>query len=122
MITERLLAATSSDTVRTRCITGKPARMLRSLYTEAWDGPESPGTLPMPLQHLATAEAQQRVRRAAMAGSPTAAELAVTPVGQIVGRMNQLRPARQVVSGMVDEYFDAVERMAGLMEQTEKGA
>ncbi|MHC4342889.1 MAG: hypothetical protein ACYSX0_22095, partial [Planctomycetota bacterium] len=62
------------------------------------------------------------VRRAALAGSPTAAELTVTPVGQIVGRMNQLRPARHVVSEMVDEYFDTVERMARLMEETEKGA
>jgi NAD(P)H-dependent flavin oxidoreductase YrpB (nitropropane dioxygenase family) len=122
MITERLLAATSRDTVRSRCITGKPARMLRSRYTEAWDSPESPGTLPMPLQFLATAEAEQRVRRAALAGSSTAAELAVTPVGQIVGRMNQLRPARQVFSEMIDEYFDTVDRMTRLMEETEKGA
>lgn len=116
MLKERLVAATSSDTVRTRCITGKPARMLRSKFTEAWDGPESPGALPMPLQYLATAEAEQRVRRAMLAGSATAAELAVTPVGQIVGRMNQLRPARQVVSEMVDEFLDTVERMASLME------
>jgi len=122
VITERLLAATSSDTVRTRCITGKPARMLRSRYIDAWEGADSPGPLPMPLQHLATAEAHQRVRRAAMAGNPAAAELTVTPVGQIVGRMNQLRPARQVVSAMVDEYLDAVERLAGLTKQAEKGA
>jgi NAD(P)H-dependent flavin oxidoreductase YrpB (nitropropane dioxygenase family) len=121
-ITERLIAASSSDTVRSRCITGKPSRMLRSKYTEAWDGPESPGTLPMPLQFLATAEARQRVRRAAQAGSPTAAELEITPVGQIVGRMNQLRPARRVVSEMVDEYLDSVERMAQLMEGSENGA
>jgi NAD(P)H-dependent flavin oxidoreductase YrpB (nitropropane dioxygenase family) len=98
VMTERLLAASSSDTVRTRCVTGKPARMLRSGYIEAWDSPEAPGALPMPLQ------------------------LEVTPVGQIVGRMNQLRPARQVVSEMVDEYLDTVERMARLMEETEKGA
>jgi len=122
MITDRLLAATSSDTVRSRCISGKPARMLRSKFTEAWDGPDSPGTLPMPLQYLATAEAEQRIRRAAVAGSPTAAELAVTPVGQIVGHMKQRLPARQVVSDMVDEYLDTVERMAQLTEATEKGA
>jgi hypothetical protein len=73
----------------------------------------------MPLQYLATAEAQQRVRRAVLTGNPAAAELAVTPVGQIVGRMNQLRPARQVVSAMVDEYLDTVERMARLMEETD---
>jgi NAD(P)H-dependent flavin oxidoreductase YrpB (nitropropane dioxygenase family) len=122
MITDRLLAATSSDTVRSRCISGKPARMLRSKFTEAWDGPDSPGTLPMPLQYLATAEAEQRIRRAAVAGSPTAVELAVTPVGQIVGHMNQRLPARQVVSDMVDEYLDTVERLAQLTEATEKGA
>ncbi len=122
VIIERLLAATSRDTVRTRCITGKPARMLRSRYTDEWESPDSPDPLPLPLQHLATAEAHQRVRRAAMAGSRTAAELTVTPVGQIVGRMNQLRPARQIVLEMVDEYFDAVERMAKLLEETEKRA
>jgi NAD(P)H-dependent flavin oxidoreductase YrpB (nitropropane dioxygenase family) len=122
MIKERLLKATSSDTVRSRCISGKPARMLRSKFAEAWDGPESPGTLPMPLQYLATAEAEQRVRRAMLAGSTTAAELAVTPVGQIVGRMNQLLPARQVLSDMVNECLDTVEQMARLMEDTEKGA
>jgi NAD(P)H-dependent flavin oxidoreductase YrpB (nitropropane dioxygenase family) len=119
MIKERLLAATSSDTVRSRCISGKPARMLRSKFTEAWDGPESPGTLPMPLQYLATAEAEQRVRRAMLAGNTTAAELAVTPVGQIVGRMNQLLPARQVLSDMINECLDTVEQMARLMEDSE---
>jgi len=121
MIKERLLAATSSDTVRSRCITGKPARMLRSKFTEAWESPESPGTLPMPLQFLATAEAEQRVRRAMLAGSRSAAELAVTPVGQIVGRMNQLRPARQVLSEMVNECFDTLERMGRLMDEAESG-
>ena len=122
MIKERLLAATSSDTVRSRCISGKPARMLRSKFTEAWDGPGSPGALPMPLQYPATAEAEQRVRRAMLAGSTTAAELAVTPVGQIVGRMNQLLPARQVFSEMVNEYLDTVDRMARVLEETEQGA
>jgi NAD(P)H-dependent flavin oxidoreductase YrpB (nitropropane dioxygenase family) len=118
VVTERLLAAGSSDTVRTRCITGKPARMLRNRYSEAWDGPDSPGALPMPLQYLATAEAQQRVRRAVASGNTAAAELAVTPVGQIVGRMKQLRPARQVFSEMVDEYLDTIERLARLMDST----
>lgn len=122
VITERLLAATSNDTVRTRCITGKPARMLRSRYTEEWDEASSPSPLPMPLQHLATAETHQRVRRSAMAGNEAAAELTVTPVGQVVGKMNQLRPARQVLSQLVDEYLDTVERMARLLEEIEEGA
>jgi NAD(P)H-dependent flavin oxidoreductase YrpB (nitropropane dioxygenase family) len=119
-VTERLLAATSNDTVRSRSITGKPARMLRSKWTEEWEGPESPGPLPMPLQFLATAEAEQRVRRAALAGSPSAQELTVTIVGQIVGSMNQLRPARQVFSDVLDEYLDTVDKMGKQVEGSEE--
>lgn len=120
-VTERLLAATSNDTVRSRSITGKPARMLRSRWTEAWDGPDSPGTLPMPLQLLATSDAVQRASRAALTGNSAAAELTVTIAGQIVGSMNQVRPARQLVSDLIDEYFDSVERMTRLMEESEHG-
>ncbi len=122
MVIERMLAATSSDTVRSRCVTGKPVRMLRSRYTEAWESPGSPDTLPMPLQFLAGAEAEQRVRTAIQAGNRSAAELSITPVGQIVGSMKQLRSTRQVISDLIDEYFDAVERMARLTRETEKGA
>ena len=46
VVTDKLLAATSTDTVRSRAFTGKPARQLRTGWTEAWDAPESPGTLP----------------------------------------------------------------------------
>jgi len=121
-VTERLLAATSNDTVRSRSITGKPARMLRSKWTEEWEGEKSPGPLPMPLQFLATAEAEQRVRRAALAGDAEAQKLTVTIVGQIVGSMNQLRPARQVFSDMLDEYLETVDRLGQLVEEDEKGA
>ena len=47
---QKMLAATSSDTLRSRSRTGKPARQLRSAWTDAWDAPDSPGALPMPLQ------------------------------------------------------------------------
>ncbi len=120
-VTDRLLAATSNDTVRSRSITGKPARMLKSKWTEEWEGPESPGPLPMPLQFLATADAEQRVRTAALAGSPSAQKLTVTIVGQIVGSMNQLLPARQVFSEMLDEYLDTVDQMAQQVGENEEG-
>lgn len=44
--------ATSRDTVRSRSFTGKPARMLRNDWTEAWEQPESPKPLGMPLQYM----------------------------------------------------------------------
>jgi NAD(P)H-dependent flavin oxidoreductase YrpB (nitropropane dioxygenase family) len=108
---DKMLAATSRDTVRSKCISGKPARQLKTTYTEAWDGPESPGTLGMPLQWMATAKATQRIYRYAQTKKPGSAELLGTPVGQVVGQMNEVRAARQVVQDMVSEYIDAIERV-----------
>ncbi len=58
---EKMLAARSRDTIRSRGRTGKPARQLRSAWTDAWEGPESPGPLPMPLQGLISEPAMARV-------------------------------------------------------------
>ncbi|WP_269203689.1 nitronate monooxygenase, partial [Mycobacterium colombiense] len=50
VVKEKFLAASSSDTVRSRSMTGKPARMLRTAWTDEWDRPENPDPLGMPLQ------------------------------------------------------------------------
>jgi NAD(P)H-dependent flavin oxidoreductase YrpB (nitropropane dioxygenase family) len=113
VVKEKFLAATSSDTVRSRSITGKPARQLKSAWTGAWDGPDSPGPLPMPLQPLLVNYALYRIRRAAEAGSPGATQLVNYFVGQVVGSLDAVRPARQVLHEMIQEYVDTV---AGLSE------
>jgi NAD(P)H-dependent flavin oxidoreductase YrpB (nitropropane dioxygenase family) len=116
-LVDKMLAATSRDTVRSKCISGKPARQLKTTYTQAWDGADSPGTLPMPLQFLATANATQRIYRYAQTQKPGSAELLGTPVGQVVGQMNKVRSVKQVVQGLVDEYIDAVGRVTDLLDR-----
>ncbi len=115
-LTEKMLSARSQDTRRSRCISGKPARQLVTTYTQAWEAEDSPGTLPMPLQGMLCAEAEHRIRRHAAGGSPGSAELLGTPVGQVVGQMNQVKPAAKVVYDMVEEYVDTMERVNGLLE------
>jgi NAD(P)H-dependent flavin oxidoreductase YrpB (nitropropane dioxygenase family) len=110
-LVDKLLHASSLDTVRSRCISGKPARQLKTPYTEAWDAPTSPGTLPMPLQWMATAEATQRIYRHAQTGKPGSAQLLGTPVGQLVGQLTQRRAVKQVVQDMVSECLDALDRV-----------
>jgi NAD(P)H-dependent flavin oxidoreductase YrpB (nitropropane dioxygenase family) len=105
VIQEKLLAATSTDTVRSRAMTGKPARMLRTAWTEAWEAPESPGTLPMPLQFILNSKAMRRIARS---GNK---EMAGMPVGQIVSRMNEVRSCRDVIFEMVEEYIEVTDRM-----------
>jgi NAD(P)H-dependent flavin oxidoreductase YrpB (nitropropane dioxygenase family) len=97
IVLDKLLAASSGDTVRSRAISGKPARQLKTAWTEAWESKESPGYLPIPLMWMAQAEAVERIYHhecQALAGSP---------VGQIVGRMNTVKPTRQVMEEMVTE-------------------
>jgi len=107
---ESLLAAGSRDTVRSRSVTGKPARMLRNDWTEAWEKEGAPKPLPMPLQGMVTIDMIMRTSRYADA----AKDVAFNPVGQVVGRMNQMRPVKAVMSDLVDGYFEAVERLESL--------
>ena len=113
---EKMLKATSRDTVRSRALTGKPARQLRTAWTDAWEGPESPGTLPMPLQFMATAEAVSRIHRYAHVEGSGARELVGTPVGEIVGRMNAVRPVREIMYELVNECVDTLTRMGAMVQ------
>ena len=115
-VKEKYLRAGLGDTVRSRSITGKPARMLRTAWTDEWDGPGSPGPLPMPLQPLLVGEALARIGRVASKEGSGANQLATYFVGQVVGSMNSVKPTRRVVMEMVEEFVDAVERLHALVE------
>jgi NAD(P)H-dependent flavin oxidoreductase YrpB (nitropropane dioxygenase family) len=115
IVKEKFLSATSADTVRSRASTGKPARQLRSAWTDEWEDPDNPDPLPMPLHGMLIAEAQGRMARSA-ATNEGARKLVNYFVGQAVGQMNQVKPARQVVLDMVDEFIDAAERLGHLLE------
>lgn len=115
-VKDKFLAATSSDTLRSRSRTGKPARQLRSAWTDEWEGPQSPGTLGMPLQPMLIAEASRRIDRAAMnLENEGAVKLANYFVGQIVGSMNESKHADRVVIEMVEDFIDSIERVNAMM-------
>jgi NAD(P)H-dependent flavin oxidoreductase YrpB (nitropropane dioxygenase family) len=111
IVKDKFLQATSSDTLRSRSTTGKPARQLRSAWTDEWEDPDNPDPLPMPLQPMLIGEAQARIRRAAKPGNG-AAQLANYYVGQVVGSLNQVKSTRQVVEEMVAEYVEVASKFA----------
>ncbi|WP_214317472.1 NAD(P)H-dependent flavin oxidoreductase [Nonomuraea sediminis] len=112
-VKRKMLAASSLDTTRSRSRTGKPARQLKSAWTAEWDeGGESPGPLGMPLQMLVAEGAMARINAAAERGVPGAVELANYFVGQVVGQLNQVRPAREVVYDMISEFSEALDRLS----------
>ncbi len=116
VVKEKFLAATSADTLRSRSLTGKPARMLRSAWTDEWERADTPAPLGMPLQPVLAAEAQRRIARAAHTTGSGAEKLANYFVGQVVGTMNQRKTATQVVFEMVEEFIEAVVSLSQQLE------
>jgi NAD(P)H-dependent flavin oxidoreductase YrpB (nitropropane dioxygenase family) len=114
VVKEKFLAATSSDTVRSRSLTGKPARMLRTAWTDEWERPDTPDPLGMPLQTALVGDSQLRIFQSANHSGSQARELATYFVGQVVGALDRVRPTRAVVLEMVEEFIDAVERLDSL--------
>jgi NAD(P)H-dependent flavin oxidoreductase YrpB (nitropropane dioxygenase family) len=115
VVKEKFLEATSSDTVRSRSLTGKPARQLRSAWTDAWDDPSNPDPLPMPLQPRLVREARARIARSSHK-SEGARALDNYFVGQIVGSMNHVKSVRTVIEELVGEYADTMSRLDELAE------
>jgi NAD(P)H-dependent flavin oxidoreductase YrpB (nitropropane dioxygenase family) len=118
VVRQKMLAASSSDTLRSRSLTGKPARMLRSAWTDEWDRADTPEPLGMPMQTILTAQAQARINRAAHTAGSGAEQLANYFVGQVVGSMNRPKPAARVVYDMVDELIDTVTSLVAALEGT----
>jgi NAD(P)H-dependent flavin oxidoreductase YrpB (nitropropane dioxygenase family) len=117
VVKDKFLAASSSDTVRSRSMTGKPARMLRTAWTDEWDRPENPDPLGMPLQTALVTDSQRRINQAAAHPGAKARELATYFVGQVVGSLDRVRPARSVVLDMVEEFIDTIGRLEGLVDK-----
>ncbi len=118
VVKEKFLEATSRDTVRSRSLTGKPARQLRSAWTDAWEDPSNPDPLPMPLQPRLVREAQERIQRTAHKNAG-ARELSNYFVGQIVGTMNHVKSVRQVMEEFAMEYADTMARLDDWAEGAE---
>ncbi|MFB3077425.1 MAG: nitronate monooxygenase, partial [Lysobacterales bacterium] len=107
--------ATSEDTVRSRSWTGKTCRMLKNQWTEAWEQPDTPDPLGMPLQGMVTSDGMRRT--ATYAGVGDCQKVAFNPCGQVIGQITEKESCRNVVYQMLSEYVDAVERINKLMPE-----
>jgi NAD(P)H-dependent flavin oxidoreductase YrpB (nitropropane dioxygenase family) len=110
-IKQKMFEAGSEDAVLTRTVTGKPCRTLRSSFTDAWEQPGAPATLPAPLQALLWwGQGRTRVERV------RAKAFLTYPVGQIVGDMNSETSVRNVVQDMLVELLESKERLDALLD------
>jgi len=111
VIKEKMVAANSSQTVRSRSRTGKHSRQLVTPWTQAWEADSAPEPLPMPLQPMVAEPALQKVNKLAAGGHDGAKDLATYWVGQGVGLMNQSISASDVVQEFKEDFINAFERL-----------
>ena len=116
VVKEKMLAASSRDTVRSTARTGKPSRQLRSAWTDAWEAEASPAPLPMPLQSLVTEPALREVDKLSQSGHAGAKQLATYWVGQGVGLMNRQMSAGALVQEFKEDFFNAFVRLSDTLE------
>jgi NAD(P)H-dependent flavin oxidoreductase YrpB (nitropropane dioxygenase family) len=112
VVKDKMLAASASDTIRSKSRTGKFCRQLRSDWTDAWEQDGAPKPLPMPLQSVVSDTAMSKVLKLANGGHPGARQLASYFVGQGVGMMNVAMSSRDTVAAFIEGYLEAVERLS----------
>jgi len=103
-------SASSRDTVRSRSFTGKPCRMLKNDWTDAWETPGSPEPLGMPLQYMVSGMAVAATHRY----PDQTVDVAFNPVGQVVGQLEKVEKSAAVIERWVSEYIEATERLDAL--------
>ncbi|MEZ5383529.1 MAG: nitronate monooxygenase family protein [Microthrixaceae bacterium] len=102
--------ADSRDTTRSRSFTGKPCRMLKNDWTEAWENPENPEPLGMPLQYMVSGIAVSATHKF----PDQTVDVAFNPVGQVVGQFEKVEKTAQVIERWVGEYLKATEHLDAL--------
>jgi len=100
--------ASSRDTVRSRSFTGKPCRMLKNDWTEAWSAAGNPEPLGMPLQYMVSGMAVAATHRY----PNETVDVAFNPVGQVVGQFTKVEKTGAVIERWVNEYLEATQTLA----------
>ncbi len=100
---QRILDASEEDTRVTRIYSGKTMRNVTNELIEAWEDSGS-RALPMGLQGLLVADVMESAKQAGRE------DLLMNAAGQISGLLHEIRPAGEVLEGMVAEAAEILHR------------
>ena len=112
---EKMVQATSRDTIRSKHRTGKFSRQLRSGWHATWEEAGLPA-LPMPLMMLLSEPALRAIDKAAVNGNSKAQELCSYFVGQGVGLVREVTSAGQVVQDFKEGFAAGFETLASNLD------
>ncbi len=106
-VKEKLLAATSDDTVYSKAISGLPMRVLKCPWTDEWGKADAPPVLSAPYQMLLSSDYIQG------ANDHRRADLMTEAAGQGVAFVTAMKPARQILFDLVEETLGVLEQVTG---------
>jgi NAD(P)H-dependent flavin oxidoreductase YrpB (nitropropane dioxygenase family) len=115
LLLAKLVAAGSEDTTITRAHSGKPCRVVKSGWTDAWDAPGAPAPLPMPWQHALTGRLLAAIEEHGI--EPLVYEAA----GQSVAWVTREEPTATIFARLVSQADAALARTAALARGVEPG-
>jgi enoyl-[acyl-carrier protein] reductase II len=109
---QTILEADDTDTVRTRCYSGKPMRVKQNPYVADWES-RPQDIQPFPIQ------AGISVRNNVMGGIGGQLEgldpdRSCFAMGQSAGGIHDVKPAAQIIAQVMDEAHSAISRLAAL--------
>ncbi|MEL7159057.1 MAG: nitronate monooxygenase, partial [Actinomycetota bacterium] len=106
-LVDKLLAATSADTVITRSESGKTFRQIRSAWSDEWEAPGAPTPLKMPYQDVLVGDLLGAI------DEHEVEPLLHSGAGQSIGYVNEVKPAAAVLAEMADEARTVLKGLAG---------
>jgi NAD(P)H-dependent flavin oxidoreductase YrpB (nitropropane dioxygenase family) len=104
---QAIVAMQDDDTLVSRCFTGKPSRVIRNRFTDAWRGHEAE-ILPMPAQMDLVRPLVEPAKKQGLL------DIANWPTGQGAVGVKRIMPAADVVGEMIDEARSLLARAAML--------
>lgn len=112
---EKMIAAGSRDTIRSKHRTGKYSRQLKSEWHERWEAAGLPA-LPMPLMSLLAEPVLRAIDAAAVAGNPRAQALSSYWVGQGLGLVKDQRGVATIVQDFKEDFVRGFEMLAANLD------
>ena len=102
--TEKLRNAGSADTVITRSESGKPFRQIISEWSQAWEAPEAPKPLKMPMQDVLVGDLLGAIEE------HNIEPLIHSGAGQSIAYFNEIKTVQTIMSDLVREASCILER------------
>jgi len=104
-LVDKLLAATSADTVITRSESGKTFRQIRSAWSDEWEAEAAPAPLKMPYQDVLVGDLLGAIDEHGVE------PLLHSGAGQGIGYASEVRPVAEVVATLITDAEQAASRL-----------